>query len=84
MRQACLIGMAPASLVLMPIRGWAHGPSQPAHQPCRIGDFTLESGEVASFLDLVTPRGAKPRWPAWPRPGFSGAAGARVWAEPSR
>src|SRR5689334_19374122 len=35
---ACLIALAAPAL--------AHGPNQPPHQLYRIGDFTLESGEV--------------------------------------
>jgi homoserine O-acetyltransferase len=46
MRRGCVIAVVAVSLLLPPLHGWAHGPSQPPHQQYRIGDFKLEGGEI--------------------------------------
>ena len=48
-READVIGKFAATvfaILLLAGQAQAHGPSQSAHQSHRIGDFTLESGEV--------------------------------------
>src|ERR1700753_4228333 len=41
-----------ACVVALAAQAFAHGPNQPPHQSYKIGDFTLESGEVIKDFSI--------------------------------